>query len=525
MKNFRIALYVTALILSLSLWNRWQEANRPAPTANIPSVSAIENTGTPSASGAVESQKAQTIRVKTDVLDLGIYPVGGEIRHAHLLTYFEDKKTQQPFALLKEDNPAKFVYKSGINGEGAPFAHSNYQFEQQDYQLTGDTLTVPAVWEKDGIKVTKTFIFKKGRFDFEAHQTVENNSGKDFIGFAYDAFDFGSPRGASGFGQVATFTGGVFSNPDDRYRKIDLDEMQRRIQSNVSDTGWVALIQHYFLGAIIPENGKKRLFFTNQSGNDHVIGASGETITIKNGESHTFKSTIYIGPKTQKELQAIAPDLDKTVDYGFFFMIAQPMFKVLNWIYAVLGNWGWAIIVMTLIIKGLFFVPSAWAYKSMAKMRKLAPEMELLKKRYGEDRQAMSQAMMELYKKEQVNPMSGCLPMLLQIPFFLAFYWVLVESVELRQASWLGWVQDLSAMDPLFILPVINAGLMYFQQKLNPPPTDPTQAKVMQMLPLIFGFMFMWFPSGLVLYWTVSNAFSIVQQYIMNKRYGENTAK
>ena len=202
-------------------------------------------------------------------------------------------------------------------------------------------------------------------------------------------------------------------------------------------------------------------------------------------------------------------------------MIGQPMYYVLHFIHGIVGNWGWALILMTLLIKVLFFTPSAWAYKSMAKMRRLGPEMQRIKEQYGDDRQAASMAMMKLYKDEKVNPASGCLPMLLQIPFFIAFYWVLIESVELRHAPWLGWIHDLSAMDPYFILPIINAALMFLQQKLNPPPPDPTQAKVMMMLPLVFGFMFMWFPSGLVLYWTVSNAFGIVQQYIMNKRYGD----
>lgn len=526
--NLRLALYVIVFVLSFSLWQRWQTAQQPAPTLDpmlgqvAPTAQSSDVPGVSAASHPTESASdASLIEVQTDVMRLWIKPLGGEIVRVDLLQYPLNKNSEQALSLLQNHNPGRFILQSGLIGEGSPQADALYQSAQKQYRLgEAEALTVPLLWEENGLRVSKLFHFKRGRYDFELEQKIDNQSASNWNGFAYERFVFGQPRASSGLGQVATFTGGVFSTPDDRYQKIDLDEMGKRLQSEVVDSGWVALIQHYFLGAIVPEAQQPRKYFTSAQQGDHFIGASHANANLAQGANHSFKSTIYLGPKIQSDLKALAPDLDKTVDYGMFFLIAQPMFKVLSALHAALGNWGWAIVFMTLMIKALFFMPSAWAYKSMAKMRKLAPEMQRLKERYGEDRQAMSQAMMNLYRKEKVNPMSGCLPMLLQIPFFLAFYWVLVESVELRQAPWFAWVQDLSAMDPYFILPVINAALMYLQQKLNPPPTDPMQAKIMQMLPLIFGIMFMWFPSGLVLYWTVSNAFSIVQQYVMNKRYG-----
>lgn len=538
--NLRIALYAIAFVLTFSLWNRWEQAQMPSvpyqPESVIPYATAPQgNDGIPAVqqnpSAVLPNQSAlpagtsQPIRVSTDRFELWIDPQGGEIIRADLRAYPLSLKNQHPFSLLQLENPGRFTVQSGMIavGESAvPAPKALYVAEKSHFDMGSDnTLRVPLVWKNEqGITLTKTFVFTRGQHHFEIEQTLDNQSALSWQGFPYERLMFGRPRGSAGFGQVATFTGGVISSAEDSYRKVDLDEMHKKVQVAAND-GWIAMIQHYFLGAIVPKGAEKRVYFSSQSEQgDHFLGVSRETTTVAPNSQHSFQTTVYLGPKIQKDLKALSPNLDKTVDYGVFFLISQPMFAVLDLLNKLFNNWGWSIVVMTLIIKGLFFVPSAWAYKSMAKMRKLAPEMKRLQERFGEDRQAMSQEMMKLYKKEGVNPMSGCLPILLQIPFFLAFYWVLVESVELRQAPWLGWVQDLAAMDPYFILPIINAALMYFQQKLNPPPTDPMQAKIMQFLPLVFGVMFMWFPSGLVLYWTVSNAFSIVQQYVMNKRYG-----
>ena len=539
--NPKLLLYIAAAFIAFLLWQKWQIANLPpvpttasvpaatdvpqgTPGSDVPAATSATRSDIPGDTQADTTANGAVIHVKTDVLELDIANKGGTIVHTTLPAYPENKNGDKPLALLHQDNPGRFLLQSGLtaaDGGKAPSHHDTFSAAATTYTLADgqDSLVVPLSWQENGITVHKTYTFKRGAYDFTLEQKVENHSDKAWRGNAYQQWVFGQPLPSKGLGQVATFTGAVMSYDDDPYEKIKLGT-----QFNAkTETGWVAMIQHYFLGAIIPAQGQPQAFFTNTnaSSGDNFAGVVGASSEVAPGGSTSFTSQIYIGPKIQKDLKAVAPNLDKTVDYGFLFMIGQPMFYVINFIHGILHNWGWAIIVTTLLIKLLFFTPSAWAYKSMAKMRRLGPEMQRIKERYGDDRQAASMAMMKLYKDEKVNPASGCLPMLLQIPFFIAFYWVLVESVELRHAPWLGWIQDLSAMDPYYILPIINAALMFLQQKLNPPPPDPTQAKVMMMLPLVFGVMFMWFPSGLVLYWTVSNAFGIVQQYIMNKRYGE----
>ena len=540
--NPKLLLYIAAAFITYILWGRWVEANRPpvqptvasapaaadipnaAPGSDVPAASSAQQNDVPGDNRAETADSGAIIHVKTDVLELDIASKGGTIIRAELPAYPENKNGGKALALLHQDNPGRFLLQSGLTSADdskAPTHHDTFSTSASSYSLADgqDSLAVPLTWQQDGISVTKTYTFKRGAYDFSLEQKVQNDSDKTWRGNTYQQWVFGQPLPSKGLGQVATYTGAVMSYDADPYEKIKLGSTFK----TDSQTGWVAMIQHYFLGAIVPPQGQPQAFYTNTNATsgDNFAGIVGATNEAAPGASTSFSSQIYIGPKIQKDLKAVAPNLDKTVDYGFLFMIGQPMFYIINFIHGILHNWGWAIIITTLLIKLLFFTPSAWAYKSMAKMRRLGPEMQRIKERYGDDRQAASMAMMKLYKDEKVNPASGCLPMLLQIPFFIAFYWVLVESVELRHAPWLGWIQDLSAMDPYYILPIINAALMFLQQKLNPPPPDPTQAKVMMMLPLVFGVMFMWFPSGLVLYWTVSNAFGIVQQYIMNKRYGE----
>ena len=540
--NPKLLLYIAAAFITYLLWQRWVEVNRPpvqptvasapaaadipnaAPGSDVPAASSAQQNDVPGDNRAETADSGAIIHVKTDVLELDIASKGGTIIRAELPAYPENKNGGKALALLHQDNPGRFLLQSGLTSADdskAPTHHDTFSTSASNYSLADgqDSLAVPLTWQQDGLSVTKTYTFKRGAYDFSLEQKVQNDSDKTWRGNTYQQWVFGQPLPSKGLGQVATYTGAVMSYDADPYEKIKLGSTFK----TDSQTGWVAMIQHYFLGAIVPPQGQPQSFYTNTNATsgDNFAGIVGATNEVAPGASTSFSSQIYIGPKIQKDLKAVAPNLDKTVDYGFLFMIGQPMFYIINFIHGILHNWGWAIIITTLLIKLIFFTPSAWAYKSMAKMRRLGPEMQRIKERYGDDRQAASMAMMKLYKDEKVNPASGCLPMLLQIPFFIAFYWVLVESVELRHAPWIGWIQDLSAMDPYFILPIINAALMFLQQKLNPPPPDPTQAKVMMMLPIVFGVMFMWFPSGLVLYWTVSNAFGIVQQYIMNKRYGE----
>lgn len=534
--NLRVVLYTLAAGLFFILWQRWQVANRPvevSPTLPVASQT-VKKTETPDQqppiSASETSEAPDRVRVKTDVLDIAFSTQGASIVEAKLLNYAFTIDNKSPLTLLHAENPSRMVFQSGLvsqSGTTAPNHFSQWKSAQKEYVLPDDAehISVPFTWEDEhGVRFTKTFTFHRGTYRFEIEETVENQSERPWQGFAYRQIAFGEAAKMGGLGQVATFTGAVTSSEENRYNKIELKDIasaKKAKLNEVTQTGWVAMMQHYFLAAVVPQSGVENRLYTQYDNGDHIVGTHDKEVTIAPRDTHHFKSTGYIGPKISKNLSAIAPYLDKTIDYGYLFMISQLMFHVMTFIYTVIGNWGGAIIVMTLLIKCLFFVPSAWAYKSMAKMRALQPEINRLKAQYGEDKQAFGQAMMQLYRDRKVNPASGCLPMLLQIPFFIAFYWVLAESVELRHAPWIGWIQDLSSMDPLYILPIINAALMFLQQKLNPPPPDPTQAKVMMMMPLVFGFMFMWFPSGLVLYWTMSNAFSIVQQYVMNKRYGQ----
>lgn len=545
--NVRVILYAVAAMLCFMLWQRWQLANQPAPPAvntttssvssnsEVPNIQSGEQALTPNGASTAAQSNAQAslVHVKTDTYELTLSTNGASVVQANLLQYPTSLKDKSPLPLVHENNPNRLIIHSGIvtekyGADGSPTHITHWQSAQNNYTMADgqDTLSVPFTYtDQDGVVFTKTYTFKRGKYDFDITQTVDNQSVAPWRGTAYEQLNFGDGQGPGGLGHVATFTGAVMSSPDNRYEKIKLSDIAKagNKQANITtDSGWVAMIQHYFLGAIVPKAGDKETLFTryNNNNGDHIIGAQSELTEVPAGQTHTFESTAYVGPKIAKDLEAVAPYLDKTVDYGWLFMISAVMFKVMAFIHSLIGNWGWAIVIMTLLIKLIFFMPSAWAYKSMAKMRALQPEMTRLRERYGDDRAGMSREMMALYKKEKVNPASGCIPMLLQIPFFIAFYYMLAETVELRQAPWVLWIQDLSIMDPYFILPIINASLMFLQQRLNPPPADPMQQKVMMMLPLVFGFMFMWFPAGLVLYWTVSNGFGIVQQYVMNKRYG-----
>jgi YidC/Oxa1 family membrane protein insertase len=316
-----------------------------------------------------------------------------------------------------------------------------------------------------------------------------------------------------------TYTGGAIYTPEDKYQKYSFDELaDGQLDRDTSD-GWVAMIQHYFMSAIVPPRGEASHFYGKSvAGSRYVIGSYGPAAAVAPGTSHAFTGALVIGPKLQEELAGIAKGLDLTVDYGWLTVIAQPMYWVLDWINSMVHNWGWTIIIFTILIKALFYKLSETSYRSMAKMRKMAPRMQALKDRYGDDKQRMQQAMMEMYKTEKINPLGGCLPILLQMPFFIALYWVLLESVELRQAGWILWIDDLSVKDPFFVLPLLMGATMFIQQKLNQAPPDPMQAKIMMALPVVFTAMFAFFPSGLVLYWFVNNLLSILQQWVITRR-------
>lgn len=387
-----------------------------------------------------------------------------------------------------------------------------------------DQLKVELFWTGDnGLRVTKEFVFTRGKYAVAVNYHINNESGQAWTGRQYSQFQRTLVEEGSRF--LYTYLGAAISSPDDLYEKITFDDMEDANLDQDITGGWAAMIQHYFVGAWVPDPGKAYHYYTKVlDGPRYAIGLYSPAMTVEPGAQTTVGMTLYAGPKLQDQLEAVAPGLELTVDYGWLWFIAQPLFWLLTWLYSVFGNWGWAIIFVTITIKAAFFQLSAASYKSMANMRRVQPRMVAIKERYGSDRQRLNKAMMELYKTEKINPLGGCLPILVQIPVFISLYWVLLESVELRQSPFIFWIQDLSAMDPYYVLPLLMGASMLIQQRLNPAPIDPVQQKVMAMLPIVFTVFFAFFPAGLVLYWVVNNILSIAQQWYITSKVVPKTA-
>ncbi len=463
--------------------------------------------------------------MQTDVLDIEIDTVGGGIERVRLLKYpvSLDKK-DEPFTLLDDSETLVFITQGGLlsNAE-APDHQSIYRAEMPNYELSEgeEPLQVKLNWEsKQGLVVTKVYTFQRGSYLIDLRYEIRNNSPERWSGWLYSQLQRRYAGGAGGF--IPTYTGAAISSPEKRYEKIKFDAMQDTPLDRTITDGWAAMLQHYFVVAIVPERGAGYHYYSMaRPGNRYVIGLSSPELGVDQGGQTAAGVKLYIGPKNQQALEQVAPGLELTVDYGWLWFIAKPLFLLLEWFYGLTLNWGWAIILITLLVKLAFFHLSATSYKSMAKLRKLQPRMTAIRERYGDDRQRAGQAVMELYRQEKVNPMGGCLPIVVQIPVFIALYWVLLESVELRQASFMLWLDDLSTPDPYFVLPLLMGISMYMQQKLSPAPTDPIQQKIFQYLPWIFMLTFALFPSGLVLYWVVSNIVSIAQQWVITRRYGD----
>ena len=371
----------------------------------------------------------------------------------------------------------------------------------------------------EGVTVTKRYVFQRGSYAVGLQHEVVNHSGVDWHGRQYRQLQRTqvAETGQSSF--IYTYMGGVIYSPEEKYEKIKFDDMLDGDLDRTIRDGWAAMLQHYFLGALVPSRGEEDRYYTKTLSNArYVIGMISPTQTVPAGNTALFETTVFIGPKLQDEMKQVAPGLELTVDYGLLTVLAQPLFWLLKTIHGFIGNWGWAIVIVTILIKLAFYKLSETSYRSMANMRKLAPRLQSLKERYGDDRQKLNQAMMDLYKKEKINPLGGCLPILVQIPVFIALYWVLLESVELRHAPFILWITDMSSPDPYYILPLLMGATMFIQQKLNPAPLDPIQAKVMMALPVVFTVFFAFFPSGLVLYWVVNNTLSIAQQWVITRR-------
>ncbi|TDQ37335.1 membrane protein insertase YidC [Thiopseudomonas denitrificans] len=495
------------------------------------------------------SATGSLIRIQTDVLQLAIDPVGGDIVELKLTQYPKrSKQPDIPFQLFENSHERLYVAQSGLIGSDGPDARSAgrplFSTAQQNYQLEPgqDSLNVDLQFSENGVNYTKRFTFHRGlnekcsardierrkkacvndqAYQIDLSYLVDNQGEQAWRGnlFAQLKRDGqGDPSSNSPAG-TATFLGAALWTPDEPYKKLKMGTMDDKQFKQSIQGGWVAWLQHYFVTAWIPDPATTNNVTTRKdAAGNYIIGYTSPAVQVAPGEHARLDATLYAGPKDQASLKKLSPGLELTVDYGFLWFLAQPIFWLLNVIHGVLGNWGWSIIVLTLMIKLIFFPLSAASYKSMARMRAVAPKIQALKEQAGDDRQKLSQGMMELYKKEKINPLGGCLPILVQMPVFLALYWVLLESVEMRQAPWMFWITDLSIKDPLFILPIIMGASMFVQQMLNPAPPDPMQAKVMKMLPIIFTFFFLWFPAGLVLYWVVNNILSIAQQWYITRK-------
>ncbi len=486
----------------------------------------------PATAAGDRMERGETIRVRTDRLDVEISTRGGDIRQVDLLQHYKTLEGQEPLRLMSDVLEDLFIAQSGLvprEGDG-PGPRSEFRFDGDSRELElgedEDTIEVPLVWESDdGVRVTKRYIFSRDSYVIDLEHEVENTSEN-----AWDAFQYAQLRsgdiddGTSWF--IYTYTGGVVHGEEQRYDKISFSDKRSSDLSRDLTDGYAAIIQHYFVGAFIPPRGETHRYYSRAlDDNQYLLGMSSPRKSIAAGSTETFTHQLWVGPKEQARLVEVAEGLDLTVDYGWFHIISKPLFIALSWIHGIVGNWGWAIVILTLGIKLAFYKLSATSYRSMARMRKLQPRMQQLKERYGDDRQALNQAMMKMYKEEKVNPLGGCLPILVQIPVFIALYWVLLESVELRHAPFMLWIQDLSSPDPYFILPLLMGASMFLQQKLNPAPMDPIQQRIMMSLPFVFTIFFMFFPAGLVLYWVVNNTLSIAQQWFITRRIESGTSE
>ncbi len=554
MDNQRLILFFALAAVMFLIYSAWMEdygrpaqpqvVQEPGTTAagvaasdvakDVPQVTTTPDTISPALSDSVSqlTPAEAPIRVETDVIHVEISPRGGTILAAWLLDYSTvAERPDDPFQLLKPAPPNMFIAQSGLLGEDPsllPTHEAIFQSVQPYYQLgsNDDSLEVELVWVSDaGIEVRKNYRFERGSYVIRTGHSVTNSTELPIVARQYNQLqrtDLYDPN-ESRF--IHTYTGAVYFSPEDKYKKVSFDEMLKGPLDRSVIDGWIAMMQHYFLAAWIPPAGVLETFYTNVLADSrYIIGKYSPAVSIAPGSTHRFENELFIGPKLQDKLASVAPGLELAVDYGWLTVIAQPIFWILSKIYLVVGNWGWAIIFLTILIKLAFYKLSETSYKSMANMRQLSPRLQALKDRYGDDKQRLNQAMMEMYKTEKINPLGGCLPILIQIPVFISLYWVLLESVEMRHAPFVLWLDNLSAPDPYFVLPLIMGISMFVQMKLNPPPPDPMQAKIMMALPFVFTVFFAFFPSGLVLYWTVNNLLSIAQQWYITRTIEKQAA-
>jgi len=528
MESTRIFLFIALVTVSYFLWNAWEADHQlNHPQQSIPAVSAVNPTQTinsPLPTQTATTAKAQVINVQTDLFDVAINTQGGDIVKAALRKYPKSLNSDQPFELLNNNPNSLYVAQSGLRSSLGPDTEqipAIYEVNQTRYQLANgeNALKVDLRWQNNqGLGVVKTYTFKRDSYVIDLSYQINNNSSQVWSGQLYTQLKRLNLPEHKQMLQFSTFTGASISSADKPYEKISYKKLAEQDLHRQVKGGWLALQQHYFLTAWVPDKEQLSTFYSHAEGDVFTLGALSSNLTVASKESLQTQSRIYIGPEVAEILKNVAPGLDLTIDYGWLWMISSFLFWLMKHIYNIIGNWGWSIVIVTALIKLAFYKLSATSYRSMARMRELQPKIEMLKEMYGDDRQKMSQEMMKLYREQKVNPFGGCLPILVQIPFFIALYYVLIESVELRQAPFILWIHDLSLADPFYVLPILMGASMLLQQRLSPTPPDPLQAKVMMALPIVFTFLFLNFPAGLVLYWVVNNSLSILQQWYITKR-------
>ncbi len=585
MQTQRMILWIVFSMSLLFLWDAWQkhqghpslfggaapQASAPAASddgkpridASIPpSIVATSPAGRAAAattatngeqapSGAVEpgtSAPGQSIRLANDVLALDVSLTGGQIQRAELLAYRDLNDRAHNLVLLKNQPGALYLAQSGLVGglvggpvggpggaaDSAGFPNHRTPMTRVDGGATplvladgGEAVKLSLVAESGGVRLVRTYTLARGAYVVQVKDEITNVGATPARPVLYMQLtrDGHAPPGESKF--YSTYTGPVVYTDADKFQKVAFGDIDKGKATHAAsaDNGWVGIIQHYFVSAWIPQAKVQREFYTRKvDANVYSVGIKEPLADLAPQASVTVESRLLVGPQDQRMLEGIAPGLDLTVDYGWLTAIAQPIHWLMQKLHALVGNWGWAIVLLTIVVKTVFFPLQAASYRSMARMKAVTPRLTALRERYGNDRVKMNQAMMELYKTEKINPLGGCLPIVVQIPVFIALYWVLLASVEMRDAPWIGWITDLAAPDPYFILPLVMAGTMFIQVRLNPTPPDPLQAKMMMIMPLVFSVMFFFFPSGLVLYWLVNNVYSIAQQWVITRRITQEAA-
>lgn len=531
MDTRRLMLVMILTFSSYMLWENWQKYNQPKPAVVAAAANPAASGAAPTPSAALQAGAAaapeaaaptasvgETFTVSTDLVTATISAQGGDLVGLELSRYREHDNKEKNFFLFEAGH--QYIAQAGLIGDGLPTHRSVFKRIEGPTTLADGTDELKIRLEADGqngIKVAKILTFKRASYLIDVTWEITNGSGKTIAPHAYFQLQRDNVSPAGETKMVSTFTGPAVYTEAEKYQKVAFGDVadNKAKFAKTADNGWLAMVQHYFVSAWVPQDKVQREYYMRKLDGSNVFQAGviipvGEIAAGAKAESSV---KLYAGPQEQAALKEVAPGLGLVVDYGWLTVVAAPIFWALQFIHGLVGNWGWAIVVLTVILKGIFFPLSAASYKSMAKMRVLTPRLTQLKERYADDKQRLNQEMMKMYQTEKVNPLGGCLPILVQIPVFIALYWVLLGAVEMRDAPWILWIKDLASADPLYILPGIMIISMFVQTKLNPTPPDPIQAKVMMIMPFMFGIMFLWFPAGLVLYWVVNNILSIAQQW------------